>query len=274
MKITVLMDNNTLIDKYFLAEPAVSYLIEESGVKILFDLGYSDAFIQNGQKMGEDLLDINYIVISHGHNDHTRGLQPLLEHLLDQPEQGFLSPKIIAHPTVFEHKEYEGESIGADIDMAAVKTACQLNLQKNPFWITPSLVFLGEIERNNDFENKSPLGKHGDDRADDYLMDDSALVYKSKDGLVIITGCSHSGICNIIEYGKKICGEERIVDIIGGFHLLQPDERQDQGTRDYFQRAKIAQMHPCHCTSLQYKIILSHYSNIGEIGVSKVLEYN
>jgi len=77
MELKVLVDNNTIIDRYFLAEPAVSYLITEGEVKILFDVGYSDIFIQNAKKMNELLMDIDYIVISHGHNDHTGGLVSL-----------------------------------------------------------------------------------------------------------------------------------------------------------------------------------------------------
>ena len=62
-----------------------------------------------------------------------------------------------------------------------------------------------------------PDGEHYED---DILLDDSALAFRTGKGLVIITGCSHSGICNIIEHAKKVCGEERILDIIGGLHLM------------------------------------------------------
>ena len=77
MKITVLTDNNSLIDRYYLAEPAFCLFIEEAGKRILFDTGYSDVFRKNGEKMGVDFNLIDTIVISHGHNDHTGGLQYL-----------------------------------------------------------------------------------------------------------------------------------------------------------------------------------------------------
>ena len=83
MKLTVLIDNNTLIDRYFLAEPGVSYLIETGGKKIIFDLGYSNAFIINARKLVLDLLDLDYVVLSHGHIDHTGGLDPLLRLYLE-----------------------------------------------------------------------------------------------------------------------------------------------------------------------------------------------
>ena len=76
MKITVLVDNNTIIDRYLSGEPGVSYLLETSGKTILFDTGYSDMFIQNAKKLKIDLLNIDYLVLSHGHIDHTGGLDP------------------------------------------------------------------------------------------------------------------------------------------------------------------------------------------------------
>jgi len=80
MKLNVLVDNNTLIDRYFLGEPAVSYFIENNGDRILFDAGYSDIFIKNAIKMGIDLLDLDFIVLSHAHLDHTWGLGHLVQY--------------------------------------------------------------------------------------------------------------------------------------------------------------------------------------------------
>jgi 7,8-dihydropterin-6-yl-methyl-4-(beta-D-ribofuranosyl)aminobenzene 5'-phosphate synthase len=68
MKLTVLVDNNTLIDRYLIGEPAVSYFIEADGKRILYDVGYSDAFIRNAQKLNIDLLNLDCLVLSHGHN--------------------------------------------------------------------------------------------------------------------------------------------------------------------------------------------------------------
>ncbi len=70
MKLKVLEDNNTFIDMYYLGEPAVSYYIEDGNDKILFDVGYSDAFMKNAKKMNIDLDKVNKLVISHGDYDH------------------------------------------------------------------------------------------------------------------------------------------------------------------------------------------------------------
>ena len=68
LNITILTDNNTITDKYFLGEPGLSVLIEANKKYILFDTGYSDVFLQNAQKLDKNLKSLDYIVLSHGHN--------------------------------------------------------------------------------------------------------------------------------------------------------------------------------------------------------------
>ena len=98
MKLTVLADNNTYIDQYYLGEPALSFYIEDGDERILFDTGYSDAFIKNAEAMHIDLGRLTYIMLSHGHNDHTRGL-PFLWDRYD-----LKNVKLVAHPGVFSSK--------------------------------------------------------------------------------------------------------------------------------------------------------------------------
>ncbi len=114
--------------------------------------------------------------------------------------------------------------------------------------------------------------KAGED-SPDTLLDDSALAYRSPEGLVIITGCSHSGICNIVQYAKQVCHDERIVDIIGGFHLLQPEPARLQGTVAYLKRHELTALHACHCTDLPSKIALAAAAPIREVGVGLTLSY-
>ena len=81
MKLRVLVDNNTYIDRYYLGEPAVSYYIECDGIRLLFDAGYSDVFLKNAEALGIDLGLVTHLVFSHGHNDHTRGPKFMKERL-------------------------------------------------------------------------------------------------------------------------------------------------------------------------------------------------
>ncbi|WP_411681981.1 MBL fold metallo-hydrolase [Clostridium thailandense] len=279
MKLTVLIDNNTFIDRYFYGEPGVSYFIQEGDNSILFDVGYTDAFIRNAHKMNVNLKNINSIVISHGHIDHTWGLFDLIKLYTEAAIEKikYNKPKLIAHPLAFLNKQIsEEEEIGCIITEDKLGKHFNMNLSKDPIWITDKLVFLGEIERSNDFENKIPIGRTECNgvEIDDYVLDDSALVYKSSKGLVIITGCSHSGICNIIEYSKKICEDNRIIDVIGGFHLLNPKEELLRYTCEYMKQSNVKEIHAGHCTDLKSKIELSKYVDLKEMGVGLVLEYD
>lgn len=262
MKITILVDNNTFIDQYYHGEPAASYYIETEDKKILFDTGYSDILISNAEKMGIDLNELTHIVLSHGHDDHTRGLQ-FLEHSIEMKNK-----KLIAHPECFLPKYNDELYIGCPFSEDEICEKVQYVPCRGSFAITEKLIYLGEIPRTNDYENQTPVGQYviNGNRKEDYLRDDTAIVYKSEKGLFIITGCSHSGICNIIEYAKKVCQEDRVYGVLGGFHLFHDDE-QLKKTISYLQENRIERFYPCHCVSLLARAKMMEKLPVVETGV-------
>ncbi len=280
MKLTVLVDNNTLTDRYFSGEPGLSFVLETAGKKILFDTGYSGVFLTNADKMGISLMDLDFVVLSHGHLDHTGGLITLIRHLMEAKIEGIAHqvPELVAHPRCFYPKEkLPLQNNGSILDEAEVRRQFPVNLSDRPLWITEDLVFLGEIPRNFEFEHTDP-GKRKVRLPDgniesDQLLDDSALAFRSPAGIVIITGCSHAGICNITEYVREVCGENRIVDIIGGLHLLSPGPERMIPTSEYLHDLNLAALHACHCTSLASKTVLSGYCPIQETGVGMKFEW-
>ena len=267
MKLTVLMDNNTYIDQYYLGEPAVSYYIEAGDVRLLLDCAYSDAFIKNAEKMDIDLSKLTHIVFSHGHDDHTRGLR----FLRDAVDLG--NVEIIAHPDCFYPREEEGLSFGAPYLAEEVADFARLCLSVEPVWITDRLLYLGQIADYFDFESRHPIGCRQTEEGwtCDYCYDDTALAFKSDDGIFIITGCSHSGICNIIEQAKKLCGDDRIAGILGGFHLFDVDDRL-KATIDYLEECDIPGFYPCHCVSLKAKAKMMEKLDVEEVGVGMSLK--
>ena len=276
MKITILTDNNTIIDRYFIGEPGFSAYIEDENSKILFDLGYSDVFLRNAQKMKIDLSTLDFVAISHGHCDHTWGLESLLRYFseLEFEKVKHKRPKMAAHPKTFKSIIAEGYSeIGSMLSDNKLAKFFEMHLDSKPQKLTERLTYLGEIPRKNDFESRQTFGKKEGEIDNDYVIEDTAIVYQSSDGLIIITGCSHSGICNIVEYAKSITKENRIVDIIGGFHLLDPSEMQMNGTLNYLKKQDIKRIHPCHCTDLKSKIRLAAVVSVEETGVGLELEY-
>jgi len=280
LDLTVLVDNNTLIDRYFIGEPGLSILLHADGKRILFDTGYSDAVIRNAESMGISLLNLDSIVLSHGHLDHTWGLTHLVRHLTEATLEGreHAVPQLIAHPACF-YPRSKPPLAGTGILMSAERIGQHMPVRATtePFWISKNLVFLGEIPRRFPFERAEPGQRRivmPDGRIEpDQIIDDSALAYRCTDGLVIITGCSHSGICNITEYARDICKERRIVDIIGGLHLLNPSPEQMEGTCKYLRDAAPQALHACHCTSFEAKLKLAGSCPVKETGVGLRLKY-
>jgi 7,8-dihydropterin-6-yl-methyl-4-(beta-D-ribofuranosyl)aminobenzene 5'-phosphate synthase len=134
---------------------------------------------------------------------------------------------------------------------------------------------LGQIPIANDFELRQPVGtlSLAGNLIDDDIMDDSAIVYCGRDGLVIITGCSHAGICSIIERAIQICNDDRIVDIVGGLHLMNPPEDRIRRTAEYLGTLGLKALHACHCTDLSSKMRLGEVAPLKEVGVGLQLDY-
>ena len=280
MKLTVLTDNNTLVDQYLTGEPGLSFLIESDGRKILFDTGYSDVFIRNAEKTGLSLFDLDYIVLSHGHLDHTGGLVHLVKYFAEAvlAKRQIKFPELVAHPWCFYQKvKLPLQNNGSLLDEGEVRRQFPVNLSSRPVWLTENLVFLGEIPRNFPFEITDPGPRRirfPDGRVEpDQLLDDSALACRTPDGLVIITGCSHAGICNIVQYALKVCGDDRVLDIIGGLHLLDPTADRMAKTQRHLGSLGLIALHPCHCTPLSSKIYLAATCPVQEVGAGLTLEW-
>ena len=144
----------------------------------------------------------------------------------------------------------------------------RLVLTKEPYPISEHITFLGEMPAVTDYERTKPVGfmKDASGTRDDFVTDDSALALTTENGLFIVTGCSHSGICNIIEHARKVCNEERIAGVLGGFHLLEVSQQLVK-TIEYFKRNNITNLYPCHCVSFAAKAEIHRQLPIHEVGV-------
>lgn len=237
MKIYILTDNTA--GGRFLAEHGLSYLLEIDGEKILFDTGGSDVFLKNAERLGFNLQnETEKVVLSHGHWDHGNGLL-----FID-------GKKLIAHPAAFSkrYRKSNRSPVGLSLSKADVQKRFELVKSKTPIQITENLFFLGEIPRINNFESQGTTFEF-ENGEPDFVPDDTALSAITKNGLVIVTGCSHSGICNICEHAMKVTGINKISAVIGGFHLKKRDF-QTQQTILYFQKNEVETLLPSHCTQL------------------------
>lgn len=280
MKLKVLIDNNTFIDQYYYGEPGVCYYIEDGSTKLLLDTGYSSIFLKNAELMNIDLGELDAVVLSHGHNDHVGGLPELLE-LRQSHCNGDKKLCLVAHPMALEPKYYEGDPIGISMTKEQLAKNCRVILTKDPLKLSDRITFLGQIPRT--IEGGNPVGQVAADcldsgeggYRDDLLADDSALVYRGEEGIYIITGCSHSGICNIIERAKAVTGVDKVCGVIGGFHLFDVKSPEAAKTIEYLKEQEIPQLYPCHCVSFEVKCALAaaNSSPVGDVGVGLELEW-
>lgn len=220
MKITLLCENASS-GIGCLAEWGFSSFIQVHGKNLLFDTGYSDVYQHNAKGAGIDLESTDFILCSHFHSDHTGGLR---YHTFRSKK------KIIFHPEVLLKLPPE-EALKISHDFEVITT-------KDPLEFLPGLFFLGEIPRSNSFESGGFEG--------DAMRDDSAIAITTDKGTIIISGCSHSGICNICDYAKKVTGQS-IYGVLGGFHLFEKNNLAVEGTLSYFQKEQIPHLFPMHC---------------------------
>jgi 7,8-dihydropterin-6-yl-methyl-4-(beta-D-ribofuranosyl)aminobenzene 5'-phosphate synthase len=246
VKLTVLVEN--VAGGKLLAEHGLSYLVETSSKKILFDTGHSDTFLKNANYLNINIEKaIDTVVLSHGHWDHGDGL-------------AFLAgQELITHPDSFmkRYRKADHTYIGLKLGRGELNQRFNLRISSQPVFINNDIVYLGEIPRQNAFEAKTTsfIDESGNP---DFVPDDSALAIINSNKLIIISGCAHAGICNTIEYAKKVTGITNIQVVIGGFHLKHND-KQTQMTIQYFQENNIEELYPSHCTEIH---ALSAFLNV------------
>lgn len=250
-RITILCENSVARPGGLIAEHGFAALIETPASTVLFDTGQGFGLLHNAQEIGRNLQKISSVVLSHGHTDHSGGLPALLNHL-----QRPLA--VVAHPDLFSDRywrsNFELRPIGITMSRAELEgQGAAFSLGCDSQQLTENLYCSGEVPRRTDFEQGDPHlvipdGKGG--YALDPLRDDLSLALTTEKGLVILLGCAHAGVINIIEHFKEQSGEERICALIGGTHLGPASEEQFQMTLAMLKRYRIGKIGLSHCTGL------------------------
>lgn len=223
VKITVIVDNCVPINAGlpFLGEHGLSMLIETQGKKFLLDTGQSSTVIHNLGLLDIAPSSLDMVAISHGHYDHTGGLYHLLTHAgktipVYMHEEAF-KPRF---STSHGQRQFVGipyakdqlSSLGADWQMI-----------RQPLEILPGIWLSGSVPRSTAYETGDARLVVRDENAgcdcQDDIADDMALFFKSSKGLVVVSGCTHSGLVNMIRHGMSLTGSDRLHGWVGGTHL-------------------------------------------------------
>ncbi|CQR72605.1 ribonuclease Z [Sporomusa ovata DSM 2662] len=281
VKITLIMDNtidlfmtgNEIVHRFdsskspltkddgfsaLIAEHGFSTMIQvKNGNKqatVLLDAGMSpNGILHNMNSLGIDINDIQAIIISHGHVDHTMGLPSLVEKL-----ESHKIP-LICHPDAFLGRKLIMPG-GYEVNVSAPKlTASQQEKIVFINTVDPTLLgddmilVSGEIARTTDFETGFPIHytKHkGQWENDPAVKDDQCVIVNVRGkGLVVITGCCHSGLINTIHYAQTLTNSQKVYAVLGGFHLTGGIfEKIIPATITELQKINPTYLMPGHCT--------------------------
>jgi len=249
LKITNLIEDNPSVNSKLHNEHGLSLYIEIDGIKILFDTGKSGEFIKNAELLKIDLNKLNYVVLSHGHYDHSGGFRKFVDKVVN-------SYKLIVGKNFFNNKYKLVEKnnynyIGNSFDKEYIQ---QNNIQikyieEDIFYITENIMIFSNFKKNNNFEliNKKFYIKKDENYLLDNFSDEIVLVIKIEKGLVVILGCSHVGIINILEtIIERI--DMPIYCLVGGTHLIEADEQRVNKTIDFLKEKDIHILGMNHCT--------------------------
>ncbi len=238
VEITTLIEDYAGYETPFLAQHGISILLDaksgDTRKRVLMDVGQSSGpILHNMSILGIDPASIDVIFLSHCHYDHTKGLTGILQEIKKE------ELPIVAHPTIFRQnyvlKPYL-HHIGITQENSEERireNGGRLVLVKEPFELLPGVISTGEVERTTDFE-VSTVGAYnleGAKLVKDQMLDDMSLTVNVRGkGLVIVTGCAHAGIINIIRHSMRITRVDGIEGVIGGFHLINASEESIEKT--------------------------------------------
>lgn len=247
IQITVLVENSVNA-RGLRAEHGLAWHIQFGSHRILFDTGQSDLLIQNARTLQLELRNLEAVVLSHGHYDHTGGLKSVSEqapHARLYLHPAALLPKFSRQP------DGTSRAIGMnDENVKIVRAAGQSVVwTRSPTEVAEGVFVTGEIPRRNNFED---TGGHFflDDAGTqpDPLTDDQAIFFDTREGLVVALGCAHAGVANTLDYVQSLHPARPFRAVLGGLHLLNASLERLAATVEALRQWQIPLLVPAHCT--------------------------
>lgn len=276
MKISTLIENKYGENDNLHTEHGLSVYIEVDGKNILFDTGQSGNFIDNAKSLDINLKNLNYVIISHGHYDHSGGLERLIKEISPDIKlylgKGFFNKKY--RKLGDKDYEYIGNPFGEEF---LKENNIEIEyMTEDIIKITENLLIFTNFIRNEKYENTNQdmYLKEDEEYKKDLFLDEVCVGIKTDKGLVVIVGCSHVGIVNILETIITITNMN-IHALIGGTHLVKEDDDKINKIIEYLKEKDIKIIGACHCTGKQGETMISQQmeENFINNNTGKILEF-
>ncbi|HVO65404.1 MAG TPA: MBL fold metallo-hydrolase [Syntrophales bacterium] len=221
---------------------------------MLFDFGFSDigaAF--NAEVLGQDMTQIEALALSHGHTDHTGGLVKLIQMIGKKGIEFVVHPSVFKSPRYLKYSEERKVFFPAFSRQTLEKSGVRVVETNEPYlMLNGDVLFLGEVERQTDFEKGFPIARVLEDGVEkaDAIEDDTSIVMNVKGkGLVVLSGCAHAGIINTVIHATAVTGMKKVHAVMGGFHLSGPLFEPIIGrTTEELRKINPTFVIPTHCT--------------------------
>jgi 7,8-dihydropterin-6-yl-methyl-4-(beta-D-ribofuranosyl)aminobenzene 5'-phosphate synthase len=253
LKITVL---STMLvgDIAGLGEWGFSALVDADGHRILVDTGsHPDTVLQNARDLNIDLSDVKEVILTHNHWDHVGGLMPLRREMMKK-NPAALSVAHVSRGIFYSRPSPKGQQN----EMIAIRKDYEASGGKfvehsEGFGIFPGAWLTGPVPRKYPERNWSPGGKveTPNGPVEDNIPEDQSLVLSTSHGLVVVTGCGHAGVVNILTYAEQEFPKQPVYAVVGGLHLFAASEEQLNWTGDKLKEFRVANLLGAHCTGIE-----------------------
>lgn len=248
MKIVTLVEN-CVYGRKLQAEHGLSLYIETPEAKILFDTGQSDLFIRNARFLHVDLKEVDMLVLSHGHSDHSGGLHAFLEY----NQKAVVYCKREALDRKFKGERENGMEHPEKLDLSRFRFLTEQTEVSPNVFVLPKLEIVNPEDTHFECFDVLRNGVLQPDR----FEDEQALVIREGDKLVVLSACSHRGITNIIEQVKHNFPGEPVAMVIGGYHIHKAAPGKCSIIADYFKTMPDTRVGVCHCTGVDKFAVLA-----------------